>query len=398
MLICLFFSVGIAFSSDHIDGEITIDDAPADITDLFVFISPSKPGNLVMVMNTYPFAGGDAHFSDRLSYNFNVRRLSSTGNGVDSGFDFHESYDFECRFYIADDEHDPSKINCNTPGGVSVKALVDEVQAVDGDLPIKVFAGQRSDPFMFNPGWFTEIALHGRIPPQQSNSNQSSGLNTLSIILEIDTQQVFDLSKGSLFAVAAETIALDDKGNQIKRIDRVGRPEISNASLARTDRQNDLRNSYNAEVNFDVSAENFVQYQQRLADNVDYYDALDGVVDWQPEWRTSLINFILNDFISIDISKPYANGGYFELENAMLRSQPITRGGGRSPDQDILSSIFSILVNGGHGPEINSGIEPGEGMQMTFPYLNEPNTGIIAWFKRVFGRPISEKTSFEVRR
>ncbi|MCI5166245.1 MAG: DUF4331 domain-containing protein [Candidatus Electrothrix sp. GM3_4] len=396
--IMLILCGGVALASDHIDGEITINNQVADITDLFVFPSPKKLGHLVMIMNSYPFVKGNGHFSDRLSYNFNIRRVSGTGNGVNSGFELHEAYNFKCIFEPTDKRHAPAWINCTGPENTSVRAKVDTVQEASQNQPFRVFAGHRADPFIFNGEWFQQIALKGNIPRQATNSNDSSGLNILSIVLEVDTSKVFNQSEGTLFAVAVEILELDTSGGNHVRIDRAGRPEISNARLAKIKEKNDLRNSYNAEANFDTSGSIFGEYHQRILENINYYDELDGVEDWLPEWRKTLAKLLLNDFLVVDISKPYSKGGYFEIENAMLRNLPNSRSGGRTPDQNILNSIFSLMVNGGHGPEINSGIPAEEnGMKMTFPYLQESCFSFFGWIKTLFGKSVSEKLSLEAR-
>ena len=59
--------------SDHISGPRALADPIADITDLYAFPSPSEPQNLVLVMNTLPFAQPSDLFSDGLIYRFRIR-------------------------------------------------------------------------------------------------------------------------------------------------------------------------------------------------------------------------------------------------------------------------------------------------------------------------------------
>ena len=61
--------------SDHISGPRALADPIADITDVYAFPSPERPGWLVLVMNTMPFAAADARFSDGLIYRFRVRQV-----------------------------------------------------------------------------------------------------------------------------------------------------------------------------------------------------------------------------------------------------------------------------------------------------------------------------------
>ena len=59
--------------SDHISGPRALADPIADITDVYAFPSPERPRNLVLVMNTLPFAQPSDLFSDGLVYRFRLR-------------------------------------------------------------------------------------------------------------------------------------------------------------------------------------------------------------------------------------------------------------------------------------------------------------------------------------
>jgi len=62
--------------SDHISGPRALAEPIADITDVFAFPSPETPGDLVLVLNTLPFAPPDGRFSDGLIYRFRLRPLT----------------------------------------------------------------------------------------------------------------------------------------------------------------------------------------------------------------------------------------------------------------------------------------------------------------------------------
>src|SRR3954467_8033768 len=65
--------------SDHISGPRALAEPIADITDLYAFPSPGRPGHLVLVMNTLPFAQPNDLFSDGLLYRFRLRPLTPGG-------------------------------------------------------------------------------------------------------------------------------------------------------------------------------------------------------------------------------------------------------------------------------------------------------------------------------
>jgi hypothetical protein len=60
--------------SDHISGPRALADPIADITDVYAFPSPERPGHLVLVVNTLPFAQPSDALSDGLVYRFRLRR------------------------------------------------------------------------------------------------------------------------------------------------------------------------------------------------------------------------------------------------------------------------------------------------------------------------------------
>ena len=67
--------------SDHISGPRALSDPIADITDVYAFPSPERPGHLVLVMNTLPFAKPWDALSDGLIYRFRLRPLTAGAPG-----------------------------------------------------------------------------------------------------------------------------------------------------------------------------------------------------------------------------------------------------------------------------------------------------------------------------
>src|SRR5215208_7253854 len=72
--------------SHHISGPRAVAEPIADITDLYAFPSPERPGHLVLALNTLPFAPPSARFSDALLYRFRLRELKRNDNGAGSPF------------------------------------------------------------------------------------------------------------------------------------------------------------------------------------------------------------------------------------------------------------------------------------------------------------------------
>ena len=63
--------------SDHGSGPRAFADSTIDITDMYVFPSPERPGRLALVLNVFPFAGPTARFSDVVDYRLRIRPITA---------------------------------------------------------------------------------------------------------------------------------------------------------------------------------------------------------------------------------------------------------------------------------------------------------------------------------
>jgi hypothetical protein len=76
----------------------------------------------------------------------------------------------------------------------------------------------------------------------------------------------------------------------------------------------------------------------------------------------------------VDVSKPFAEDSCFEIERALLADRAHATCGGRSLNDDIVDSLYTLLVNGGNGPRIRDGVDgPTQPASRSFPYLVRPN-------------------------
>ena len=62
--------------SDHFSGPRAIAGPAGDITDLYAFPSPERPGHLVLVLDVLPNAPADSYFSDAIVYRFRLRPVT----------------------------------------------------------------------------------------------------------------------------------------------------------------------------------------------------------------------------------------------------------------------------------------------------------------------------------
>ena len=67
---------------------------------------------------------------------------------------------------------------------------------------------------------------------------------------------------------------------------------------------------------------------------------------------------MLADFLVVDAGKPYAEqGSFLEIELAALRGEAHETCGGRAPNDDVMDTIFTQLINAGNGPVIRDGVD-----------------------------------------
>jgi hypothetical protein len=94
-----------------------------------------------------------------------------------------------------------------------------------------------------------------------------------------------------------------------------------------------------------------------------------------PDCAHPLTEHILADQLVVDVAKPYAEqGAFLEIELAARRGETHRTCGGRAPNEDVMDTVFTLLVNAGNGPVIRDGIDrPTMLASHQFPYLAPPN-------------------------
>jgi hypothetical protein len=133
-----------AQAADHIDSAAAQADATADITDVFAWMDADAT-KLALVMNVHNGAATTTKFSDAVQYVFHVNSAASYGATKTEVM-------IICTFDTA------NMISCwagneYLKGDASVAA---GIASSSGKL--KVFAGLRNDPFVFNLTGFSETA------------------------------------------------------------------------------------------------------------------------------------------------------------------------------------------------------------------------------------------------
>jgi Domain of unknown function (DUF4331) len=365
--------------SDHISGPRALAEPIADITDVYAFPSPERHGHLVLVQNTLPFAPPSAKFSDGLVYRFRLRPLTANASSDAAPFAAtEEEFVFDCVFSdpAAADGAAGQEGVCTTPAGDTVTFRMNDEQGGSGH-GVRVFAGPRWDPFIMDAPAALKTIATGELAFTDPGAIYMDGKNVLSLVVELDCEQF--LGSAELVGVVAETVT---RGKFNVRIERVGRPEVKNMMLAPkqfdpVNRDLEIRDLYNMEDAFHLADGYQGAYRARLNANLAFWDGLDGKTDWPTDGNGThpLTELVLADYLVIDTSKPYAEqGSFLEIERSVREGRAHETCGGRAPNDDVMDTIFTLMINGGSGPVIRDGVDRStRPAAHTFPYLAPPN-------------------------
>jgi hypothetical protein len=361
---------------DHFSSPRVFDDPAADIADVYVFPSPDRPGHVVLVLTVFPSAAVTSLFSDAITYRFRIRPV--TIDGAKAAYVVSEAeYTFDFTFAGNGVGGLAQVGRCVTPSGEEVVFRVGE-EMTAASPKLKVFAGARLDPFFIALTGVRETRQLGRLSFKAADTNVNQGQNVLSIVLDLDPGSVLGPDAGPLLAVVGETVT---SGGHPVRLEHTARAELKNFILS--DKQHDpinqdieIRDLYNSEDAFRLAPYYLDAYRARLNANLAFYDGLDGKTDWpaNDQGEHPLTAFLLADFLVIDISKPFADGSYLEIDRAVLAGRPHATSGGRPLNDDIVDKLFTLLVGGVDGPPISDGVDQAtQPASRSFPYLASPN-------------------------
>ena len=360
--------------SDHFSGPAVMNDPAVDLTDLFAFPSPHHPENLVLIVDLFPLATPRSLFSDAVAYRFRLRPLTRANAAVTRGA---EEYKVEVRFDDGNGGASPQHGVLAASDGDVVRFVVGEAVEQSGR---RVFAGLASDPFFMDVEAAARTTASGKFSFEKRGTNTVQLRDVLVIAVELPFAPIVERFHGvTLIGVIAESV-VPNLASPL-RIERLGRPELKNLILQSTaydprTRGVELRDLYNREDAFQLSKEYRPLYESRLDANLAFFDGLDGNVEWPlgKNGQHPLRDLLIDDFLILDLSKPFAAGGFLEIERAIVEGRPHGTCGGRWLDDDIVDELLTLMVNRGQGPRVGDGVDaptlPGS---RSFPYVREPS-------------------------
>lgn len=359
-------------ATDHIDGSRTVNAPTIDLTDLYAFTSGPQQERLVVVLDVITAAQGWERPDPTASFEVVFGAVASDGRAPVAGLLPQPRYRLRCTWH-------PHLAACERPDGERVDA---PLGVVLDPAPLRLFAGPRSDPFVLNGLWAGELAIKDSVPAP-FDANIIHGFNVYSLVVEIDVAALMPGLVGHTIALGAEV--RDVSGELI--LDRIGRPEIANIAL-QSNAGPDLRDGLNSVPALTLPAPFKSTVRARLRENLDRYDAMDPS-PYQSD-KDVLADILAEDYLTIDIALSCAGARYFDLETAALEGRQATHCGGRPLAQDIIDSVYGLLIRGSARDGIADGAaNPTRPSSADFPYLAAPNTGLDAAVLALGGRALS---------
>lgn len=161
-------------AADHRDGPLATGDPAADINDVYPFINPNDPEELIIATTVVPAASVGTRFSDAVEFNIHIDNGAANGTTV-----------INCSFGNAG-----ATVLCRGAGDtLYAEGRIETL--IDADT-LRVWAGLRDDPFFFDLDAFN--LTRSTLAPQFSDpgSNFFGPLNTMAIVLGIKHARLTD--------------------------------------------------------------------------------------------------------------------------------------------------------------------------------------------------------------
>ena len=326
-------------AADHLDSPTVRTDPAADINDVYAFVNPNDPGELILAASLIPLAGPNTRFSNAVEYRFHI------DNGIAG-----DETTIRCTF------RKPGRVACNGNNGLQAHGMLGGIAS---GQHMRVFAGLRDDPFFFDLAAFN--TTRDTLTPSFTNPgiNFFAGLDSMAIVLGIRSERVTRKGTAHVLKVYASTARIaDDYLDTRVQIDRMGRPAINTALidlLASTGK----KDAYNASAN---PADWAGQFQAEMAANLAALDTLDGVTGNALLPSDTLASVLVDDRLVIDAAIPTCDA-YLAVELGVAQC------GGRTLARDVMDDTLGAVV----GPGVSDNVGNDSTFLADFPFLGVPN-------------------------
>lgn len=326
----LAFSAEPGTAADHLEAPLVQADGRTDINDIYVFQSPERPDNTVLIMTVNPVAGvlSPTTFDPHATYRFQI----------DNNGDARKDKTIRVRFgNVRDDGSQRVWVGgaIKRVRGTTGEAL----ELADGG---RAYVGTFDDPFFFDFQAFQDQVKAAGGPRTFCDATPMdffAGLNTSAIVVEVPTS-VLTKGDNTNIGVWGET------ANRYGRIDRMGRPAI--ATVLINDGSEDSFNRIRPH-------RDLRKFGDQVQQNLLALSGLDGS-GYTEEEAKMVTSVLLPDILTYDTAAPaaYLNGRGLP-DDVIDASLTVVTGGLGSNNSPVLTSDCV---------DYNDRTFPG-----TFPYL-----------------------------
>lgn len=369
LLVVLTYATPTALASDHQDTTFLATKlTAADLTDLFVFESPTNPKNVVLVMDFDPLivSGEKRPFDPNVLYQF---KIDNTGDSIeDVVLQFNINGKGSQQTVTVRGPCRPTTVGTESALlPVSWTGQLNQTFAAYNGM--KFFVGTRKDPFFFDLEQFFKIIPDRNYslqpnpsppftvltfrPPGQAKDTLAP-FNVHSIIVELPRKLLGKGKIGAWMTTSVKTPRL--RNGHFAQIERLAVPALNELFM-------DFKAHNNS--NLQTPTKDASNQSQFIKSFVKAIGRPEGIAN-------AVISVAIPDVIQADLSKP--SGSYFgtQLGNNF---------GGRRPKDDVIdvtaSVVFGNAVTGistGKIPGLTSdNVGPNNANFLpTFPYLGNP--------------------------
>ncbi|MEH2462033.1 DUF4331 domain-containing protein [Nostoc sp.] len=369
LLVVLIYATPKALASDHQDTTFLATKlTAADLTDLYVFKSPTNAKNVVLVMDFDPLivSGERRPFDPNVLYQF---KIDNTGDSIEDVV-LQFNINGKGSYQTVTVRGPSSPIKVGTKSALLPVSWTGELnQTFSASNDIKFFVGTRKDPFFFDLEQFFKIIPDRNYslqpnpsPPFQVLSFRPPGqaqdtlapFNVHSIIVELPRKLLGRGKIGAWITTSVNTPRL--RNRNLAQIERLAVPAL-----------NELFMDFKAHNNSNLQTPT-----QDASNQSQFIRAFVNAIGRPQDIANAVISVAIPDVIQADLSKP--SGSYFgtQLGNNF---------GGRRPKDDVIdvtaSVVFGSAVTGittGEIPGLTTdNVGPNNANFLpTFPYLGNP--------------------------
>ena len=346
LLVVVLWPSGPSEGADHAEAPGVMGDRAADINDIYAFRSPENPDNLVVALTVNPLTappenlGSD--FATDVAYEIHV---DNTGDLI---ADATVSVTFAGGEFTVAGLGDPIT-GAVTPASIDATPAAAQITESGG---IRVFAGQRDDPFFFDLVGYTNfvsgpfVPAAGLRPAGEDPSDTLAGLNVSAIVIELPITALTGAETSDTGVIRAWATTSRDGA----RVDRMAIPAI-NTVLIPSDSKDAFNQGdpVNDEATFRAESEATIQ---GLRDAV---DAVLGAQDGGPLGdldAAAVAGAPIPDVVTIDFS------------------QPVGFTNGRTLTDDVIDVALALVLNRTVGDAVDGN---DVSFLSTFPYLAPPH-------------------------